>query len=577
VIKKRWLISIMCFLVVLAFVLAACGRQTSTDTGEPESPPSSSSGEETGKETSEVTEKPKEKVTFTMFVAVQGKKDMYMNETRIGKILEEQTGVNFKVEYLVGELQTKIGTMIASGDYPDVLVPDDGIEAVVQAGGFIDLTPYIDNDKYPNIKKVYGPLKERMRWDDGTIPIFVFSTQVGEFQPDPGPNMTAFWIQRRVLEWAGFPRLKTVDQYFEVIENFVKAHPDEKLIGFTTLTDDWRFFATTNAPNHLAGYPNDGEVMVDLKTYEARIYAGTEWDKRWWKKLNEVNAKGLFDRAAFTDNYDQYIAKLTSHRVLGMCDQAWQIGNAQAALRDAAKANPAEDGYRYFPLPIVFDETIKDQYLDPVSFVKNRGWGITVKCKDPERVIEFVDHLLKEETQILVKWGVEGETYLRDKNGRMYRTQEMIDKMDQKFNDEYGFTMFGWDWPHWGTSSTLSDGNAAVPGRQPEIFELSLTEADKKFFKAYGIRTYADLFTPPDPRPWYPAWGIPRGPEQQLFEQQKADIQRKYIPKLVLSKPEDFDKVWEEYTAALNKLDIAGYERWFTQQIKEIVGKASAK
>jgi putative aldouronate transport system substrate-binding protein len=260
-----------------------------------------------------------------------------------------------------------------------------------------------------------------------------------------------------------------------------------------------------------------------------------------------------------------------------MCDQAWQIGNAQAALRDAAKANPAEDGYRYFPLPIVFDETIKDQYLDPVSFVKNRGWGITVKCKDPERVIEFVDHLLKEETQILVKWGVEGETYLRDKNGRMYRTQEMIDKMDQKFNDEYGFTMFGWDWPHWGTSSTLSDGNAAVPGRQPEIFELSLTEADKKFFKAYGIRTYADLFTPPDPRPWYPAWGIPRGPEQQLFEQQKADIQRKYIPKLVLSKPEDFDKVWEEYTAALNKLDIAGYERWFTQQIKEIVGKASAK
>lgn len=579
-VKRRWLISLVCLFMVLAFVLTACssgkneGASTTDKTTAEETTTEETTTGESSEESEEAEEQPKEKVTFTMFVAVQGEKDVNTNETKIGKILEEQTGVNFQIEHLVGDLQTKIGTMIASGEYPDVLVPDDGIESVVEAGGFIDLTPYIENDKYPNIQKVYGPYKELMKWDDGKIHIFPFSTQVGEYNPDPNINQGAFWIQRRVLEWADYPKIKTVDQYFQLIEDFINAHPDEDLIGFTMLTDDWRFFATTNIPNHLAGYPNDGEVMVDMETYEARIYAGSEWDKRWWKTLNELNAKGLFDKASFTDNYDQYIAKLTSHKVLGMFDYGWQIGNAQNALTDAAKADPSQDGYRYFPLPVVFDEDIKDQYLDPFGFVKNRGFGITVKCKDPERVIEFIDHLLKEETQILVKWGIEGETYLRDENGRMYRTQEMIDKMDQKFLEEYGFTVFDWDWPHYGTNSTLSDGNAASPGLQPEVFELSLTEADKKILSAYGVKTYAELFSPPDDRPWYPAWGAPRGQEQQLFEQQKSDIQRQYIPKMVLAKPEEFEKVWEEYVAELNKLDIEGYEQWFTETIKEIVEKA---
>ena len=555
--------------MVFALVLTACSGKK--ESSQPSASPSASAG---GQSTSGGQSGNQDKVTFTMFVAVQGEKDVNTNETVIGKILEERTGVNIKIEHLVGDLQTKIGTMVAGKDYPDILVPDDGIETVIKAGGFIDLTPYIDNDKYPNIKKIFAPYKNLMTWDDGKIYIFPFSVVVNDFVGDPNINQGAFWIQRRVLEWANFPKIKTVDQYFQLIEDFVNAHPDEDLIGFITLTDGWRFFATTNVPNHLAGYPNDGEVMVDMNTYEAKIYAGTEWDKRWWKKLNELNAKGLFYKASFTDNYDQYIANLTSHRVLGFFDYGWQVGNATVVLNDAARADPSQDGYRYFPLPVVFDENIKDQYLDPIGFVANRGLGITVNAKDPERIIAFIDYMLEEETQKLLKWGVEGETYLVDNNGRMYRTKEMIDKMDQKFREDYGLTVFDWDWPHWGSNSTFSDGNAVSPDYQPEVFQESLTDADKRFLSAYGVKTYAELFSDPDPRPWFPAWGIPRDSERELFEALKADVQREYLPKLVLSKPEDFENIWNQYVAALNRLDIAGYENWYTEKIQAIMAKA---
>jgi len=563
-------VAITAAVMVFALVLTAC-------TGKKESSQPSASPSAGGQSTSSSQPSNQEKVTFKMFVATQGEKDVNTNETVIGKILEEQTGVNIKIEHLVGDLQTKIGTMVAGKDYPDILVPDDGIETVVKAGGFIDLTPYIESDKYPNIKKIFSPYKNLMTWDDGKIYIFPFSVVVNDYIGDPNINQGAFWIQRRVLEWANFPKIKTVDQYFQLIEDFKNAHPDEDLIGFITLTDGWRFFATTNVPNHLAGYPNDGEVMVDMNTYEAKIYAGTEWDKRWWKKLNELNAKNLFYKASFTDNYDQYIANLSSHRVLGFFDYGWQAANATNLLNDAARADPSLDGYRYFPLPIVFDENIKDQYLDPIGYVANRGMGITVNAKDPERIIAFIDHMLKEEVQLLLKWGVEGETYLRDSNGRLYRTQEMIDKMDQKFQEDYGLTVFDWDWPHWGSNSTFSDGNAVSPGYQPEVFQASLTDADKKFLSAYGVQTYAELFSDPDPRPWFPAWGIPRDSERELFESLKADVQREFLPKLVLSKPEEFDSVWDQYIAALNRLDVAGYENWYTQKIQAIMAKAQGK
>jgi len=565
--KKRMFALLLSLVMVFSVVAAACGNNDANNGA------TGGTGTETGGSDGQ---QPLDKVTFTIFNGVAGEKDVNTNETRIGKILEDQTGVNFYIEHLVGDLNTKIGTMVAGGDYPDVIIPDAGVNQVIDAGALIDLTKYLTSDEYPNLKKVYEPYLNLMKWDDGTIPLLSFSPVVGDFIPDPNINQGAFWIQRRVLEWDNYPKIKTVDQYFDLIERYIAAHPGENLTGFITLSHDWRFFATTNVPNHLAGYPNDGEVMVDMETLEAKIYAGSEYDYRWFKKLNEINAKGLFDKSSFVDNYDQYIAKLMSHNVLGFFDYGWQVATANDALRDAARLDPSQDGYRYFPLPVVFDENIKDQYLDPPGFVNNRGMGITVSAKDPDRIMKFLDNLLKEENQILVKWGIEGETYLVDENGRFYKTQEMVDQETLEFREKFGLSVFDWDWPHYGTNGTLSDGNAASPGMQPEVFALQLTEKDKEILGKYGVSTYSELFSDPDDRPWYPAWGYPKeqGSAPQVFETRKTEIQRKYLPELVLTSPDKFESVWNEYTAELNKLDIAGYEQWFTEQVKATVAKA---
>ena len=341
-------------------------------------------------------------------------------------------------------------------------------------------------------------------------------------------------------------------------------------IGFTSLTDDWRFFNISNPPNHLAGYPNDGEVMVDMDTHEAKVYANSEHTKRWLQKLNEINAAGWFDKEAFIGNYDEYLAKLSSGRVLGFFDGRWQFAPAETALRDAG-----DDDRRYMPVPIVFDENIKDQYVEPPSFVANRGIGITISASDPVRIIKYFDNMLKEENQKLISWGIEGETFEIDENGRYYRTDEQLDLTgDQDFRDEFGFTYYNFYWPS--GDGLFEDGNAWDAGNQPEVARANYTEGDKLILEKYNIEVFADLFAEPDERPWYPTWSaeVEQGSPAQVFEQRASDLKRKHFAILVTESPDNFETNWNEYISEYNQLDVEGYEAFFTNVVKQRVEDA---
>ena len=507
------------------------------------------------------TEQKVDKVTFSYFNAAAGK-DVNTNETKIGKIYEDQTGVNWKIEHLVGDENTKVGTFIASNDFPDVIVPGESIDKIVDAGAFIPLNDLIE-EHGPNIKRVYEPYFNLMKDEDSNINFLPFSANVGEFKPEPNITQGAFWIQRRVLKEAGFPTIKTYDQYLNLIRDYVAKHPEEDMIGYLALTSQDQFFAFTNPPMHLAGYPNDGGTIIDMETHQARDYGDDEDStKRYLQELNKLNAEGLFDKSSFVDTKDQYIAKLASGKVLGFFDYKWQAADGMNSLREAAVAT-GNDDLDYMALPIVFDEDIKDQYIDPPSFVNNRGIGITVSAKDPVRIIQFFDNMLTDENQILNQWGIEGETFGVNEEGRFHRTAEQIVQTNEKaFQQSFGFTYFNYSWPMYGGGSSFPDGNSVGPGTQPEVAQMSYTDGDKKLLEAYNIESFSQLFSGPDERPWYPAWSIaiPQGSNAQVFEQKRSDLQRKYFPQLVLAAPASFEKIWTEYYTEFNKLDVKAFE-----------------
>ena len=59
-----------------------------------------------------------EPITLTAFIGDPG--DQPADDNKIFKLIEEKFGVTFEFEYLAGDLDEKLGLMIAAEDYPDL-------------------------------------------------------------------------------------------------------------------------------------------------------------------------------------------------------------------------------------------------------------------------------------------------------------------------------------------------------------------------------------------------------------------------------------------------------------------------
>lgn len=264
-----------------------------------------------------------------------------LQNNRMSKMVQKEFGITLKTDMLVGDLQTKVGTMTAGGIYDDVLYYN---EAFVRANAMEPLDSYLTNKKeYPNLYKQYSPYFVKMRDPNHGMHMYYMVPECGNIgtkETNFFPNGTAFWIQKAVLKWAGYPKIKTPAQYFSLIEKYKKAFPKingHATIGFDILADKNRMYALINAPEFLEGHPNDGNVVVDKigSGYKARLFLDDSSSKKYFQLLNSEYNKGVVDPEAFTQNYDQYIAKLSTGAVLGINDQEWSFQNAVISLQGA--------------------------------------------------------------------------------------------------------------------------------------------------------------------------------------------------------------------------------------------------
>ena len=345
---------------------------------------------------------------FTAFFSVTGRPLGMQND--IKEIIADKIGADCEENWLVGQSKEEVlNSYIASGEYPDFIL---GEKALLEADALIPIDEYWDD--YPNIRNYLSEEQwERFRQEDGHIYwIPQFSNIKGE-EKTCTHNDEAFWIQARVLEWANYPEIKTMDDYFKLIEDYNAANPTmedgTENIPYTILCEDWRYFCLENAPQFLDGYPNDGSCMVDPDTLKVMDYNTSDTAVKYFKKLNEEYLKGIVDPESFTQTYDEYIAKLSSGRVLGMIDQWWDFAYSAG---DAIKSAGLDaQGCDYIPVPVTIDGR-KNQWHNSGGVLNSGdGLAITKDCDDVEAALQFVDDLLSEEIHNLRFWGVEGEDY----------------------------------------------------------------------------------------------------------------------------------------------------------------------
>lgn len=512
-------------------------------------------------------DKPDIKV-FTGYFAMNGSSVDEKND--IKEIIAQKTGAECDEVWKSDNKSADetIDDMIMSKKYPDFIYGGVGQQKLIDADALIPINKYWD--EYDNIKNFLSEDQWKMLEDEnGYIHyIPVYSNDYMK-ETDPGHNDEAFWIQVKVLEWAGYPDINTLDQYFELIENYLKENPvneeGEKYIGYEILTDGYLYFCMENPPQFLDGYPNDGCCIVDPETLTANDYNITPTAEKWFRKLNEEYHRGVIDREFSFMTSAQYYDRIKSGLVLGMVDQHWNFSEAESELSADCQ---------YVPLDLVISEDIVPHYKSASAFDESQGIGISVDCEDVESALKFIDDLLSPEIMNLRFWGVEGKDYEKDGSGKFYRTDA---QKSRSFSSEYTKSHFCsyLGFPFY-SGMNLDGINAYCPENQPEEYFNTLGEPMKRCLEAYGVKTVSELLAPAaENSAWFPMWTYTnRFTDDTDYGRAKNEmdsVKHRYLPRVIMS--DDFDSAWEEYLDAYRLCDTNSYFNELTAEVRRRSGK----
>lgn len=494
-------------------------------------------------------------------------------ESPVAQKITEMTGVKLNFIMATGDYNEQVALMLAGGDYPDLmLAQSDTLATLVNAGVTVDLSAMID--KYgPNIKKFYGDYYKRLSYSVDNPAIYGFG--VGTQYTDQAEGIywnSAFWLQLGVIKELGYPQIKTLDQFEDALVKYKTAHPKydgQDTIGLTLVTSDgWRYLISlTNPSYYSAGKPDNGEWYVDDTKGEVRYHYREESDKDYFKWLNKLYNEGILDPESFTQTYDEYIAKISSGRVLGLIDGYWEFSSACDALTAAGKNDRT-----YMPFAV----TQKEGEVYPANWsdggISSGGIIVTNKCKNPEKIVNFFNYLASDDGQVLREWGIKDVNYTVSADGTRVRNPEDVkrDLADPyKYLSETGVKVYrSLYWCLQGRGYTLADGQP-LNSEDSSSTIAAFTAEQKEALAAYGYNDFTDAIPKPElfPKRIYGSMSSysPSTEELQTILTNAGDYRLPDITNAVLGSEADFDANWATFMKHLDDTGLSKVEAEATQ------------
>jgi len=518
--------------------------------------------------------------TFTVFIP-QASASQPNWDDAVAKEITKKTGVILKYDVGVGDPMQKIALMEASGQYPDLILnQNDSMTTLVKANGLIKLDSLIDTYG-PNIKKFYGSKYNRLKLSSDNPHIYGFGTGGAINNTVPGYYWNiGFQLQIAALKEQKYPKVSSLKDYENIIKAYVAKHPTidgKKTIGMSLITSDgWRYEISLGDPaSYTTGIADNAEWYVDEKSGKVIMKYETPGVKTYFQWLNHMYNIGLLDPETFTQDYNTYLSKISSGRVVGLADGLWEINAAVANLKDAKKFDKT-----YVPFPILQNpKTQKWMAVQSDGSVASGGFSITTACKNPEKIVNFFNYLAGEEGQILKEWGILGVNY-DIVNGKRVRKP---DQVAQDMKDGVAFTKAtGVKLYARGVGEYLQHGYGAkdskgqlISSEDPKaIADQSFTVQEKNILQHYKAKTFTDLFPQasdfPD-RAYGSAGGFQVGKtdETKVDWKKAQDCVLKDIAAAVLCKPEQFNASWQNFMNDLKDAGIQKVEAEMTQQYKD--------
>ncbi len=315
---------------------------------------------------------------------------------------------------LTDEMQA-FNLSISSGKLPDIisLAFPNKLESLGMEGGVIPLDDLI-KEHAPNIKKFfekYPRYKRDATAYDGKIYFIPAYYDWYKMRASQG-----LFIRKDWLDKLGLKVPNTMDEFYMVMKAFKEKDPNGNGI-----VDEIPYFERTSeyADKELIGlfgarrgfYVENGIVKYGptqeiFKEVMPQII-------KWYKE-------GLIDPEIFSRGFSARDYMLRNN--LGGMTFDWFASTSSYNLDK--ELNEKIKGFNFSVIP---PPEYKGKRYAPDSRATNLGgWSITSSAKNPIVAIKYMDYWFSEKGYELFNWGIKGDTFEKDKNGKKYFTDKIM-------------------------------------------------------------------------------------------------------------------------------------------------------
>lgn len=388
--KNRWM-NAGISAALIAGLLAGCASGGGKENAEPNTNTNTAAGEETTQES----------ITLTWFDG--NTKGEPFTDT-VAQEITKRTGIQVSIQQPTGNPTEKLSLMLASGDYPDVVLMSRGdasLDKYITSGAFIPLDDLIEQFG-PDLKAMYGDTLQKTRYKDGKN--YYFANWYGlDSDPVFGMNIRQNLLEELAPDKADGSTPFTTDEFEALLKSFKAKYPTiDGKESIPMAMNGENMGAILGTFKGMWGlktyYDNNGTLQYDVKDPKYR---------EMMMYINRLYREGLIEKEFAISKTQTWIQKLATGAVFATPAAYWDPGNGNAALKkDGGVKNQ------------LFAYKVVAPGVDPAQTTfgprSSLGWdaiGITKNNKHPEETMKLFNFLASDEGQHLLLWGLEGQQY----------------------------------------------------------------------------------------------------------------------------------------------------------------------
>lgn len=419
---KKTLAIILCMVLLCSSVMSGCSKKASDPKGA-ENSKVSDSGKETEKESSKESSQEalteltlpltNEKETLTVWCIWSSDYIDSPNDTPGAKKMEELTNVHINyVTVARNDAAQKFSMMLASGEYPDIIqdvsYPGGGDKAI-EDDVYTEITELVNN-YMPNYKKLINSdtlAKKMTTTDTGKVyGVYRLYTNT-DAQLEAEPPYTGMAVRKDWLEDCGLEIPVTISDWEVMLTAFKEKKKVEAplMLGADGTLEDSYFLSAYGTLSEF--YQDNGTVKY------GPVEAGY---KQYVELLRSWYGKGLIDPNFISNDSRMY--GVMDYSATGKTG-AWKahfIGTADWFYQSGRSDDP-----RHYVIGVsapVLNKGEVAQSRHP-NYVVGEAYAISTQCKNKELAAKWLDYQYTTDGIKLNYYGVEGETYNVDADGKL--------------------------------------------------------------------------------------------------------------------------------------------------------------